>query len=632
MDQSFNDLKFQLQQELQKEGMVENMKTQLRYKLLERLQMQQKRIPTTDKVSESEMLLKRVLASAVADYLREAKMDYSLSVFVPETTFGAALLNKEELKILLRMDNQQGSILQQMFSDILLLKPKEALKSNAATQTFYGDAVINLEQKLSMVDNMYKSKIENELMKPQYDMEERIQKMKREYDQRLKTEIATETARIREFEVQHIRLEEADKYRQKLQDYREELEKNFQEKLNVLRERENDTLKMSAQKTKELESLNYQYRQKILKEHEMIKLKEQEIEKQRIANEESLKFQKAKLDVMERDLSKKLAEANGNEDVIRRKYEAQIHAAKATAETEFYEEREQIRNKLKQLEGDLRNMDNLKNTIKTLQRENEQLVEENKKYVEQVREVKKRRKEMEYEYEQMKENLRAVSDAQRRDQELCRKYETDIRLKEEEMTLYKTTINHKDGMLNDHKVLQQEQIKKLQKEIEQYQKKVEAQELLIKDLQVKENHSPNFDIQSALFKGNIADSQLMQYNFQDHSNKMKQINNELDENRMRRREEIKRLQENAVVSLNTEPALKFDNVWDVYNSSVNYSQVGGLQYRSKLHEDYQGGKIFQTGEDAQSQVVQSGVFQKKPGQGTNQQQQNIIEETYSELM
>lgn len=31
-------------------------------------------------------------------------------------------------------------------------------------------------------------------------MEERIIKMKREYDQRLKTEIATETTRIREFE------------------------------------------------------------------------------------------------------------------------------------------------------------------------------------------------------------------------------------------------------------------------------------------------------------------------------------------------------------------------------------------------------------------------------------------------
>lgn len=73
---------------------------------------------------------------------------------------------------------------------------------------------------------------------------------------------------------------------------------------------------------------------------------------------------------MERDLSKKLAEAHGSEDVVRKKYEAQIHAAKASAETEFYEEREQIRNKLKMLEGDLRNMENLKSTIATLQKEN----------------------------------------------------------------------------------------------------------------------------------------------------------------------------------------------------------------------------------------------------------------------
>lgn len=47
-------------------------------------------------------------------------------------------------------------------------------------------------------------------------MEERLIKLKKDYDQRLKTELATETARIREFEAQNIRLEEADKYRQKL--------------------------------------------------------------------------------------------------------------------------------------------------------------------------------------------------------------------------------------------------------------------------------------------------------------------------------------------------------------------------------------------------------------------------------
>lgn len=59
-----------------------------------------------------------------------------------------------------------------------------------------------------------------------------------------------------------------------MQEYREELEKNYQDKLNKLRERERDVLERSGAKTKELESLNYNYRQKIMKEHEYIKLKE----------------------------------------------------------------------------------------------------------------------------------------------------------------------------------------------------------------------------------------------------------------------------------------------------------------------------------------------------------------------
>lgn len=62
-----------------------------------------------------------------------------------------------------------------------------------------------------------------------------------------------------------------------MQDYREELEKNYQDKLNKLRDRERDSLEKSTMKMKELESLNYNYRQKITREHEMLRLKEQEI-------------------------------------------------------------------------------------------------------------------------------------------------------------------------------------------------------------------------------------------------------------------------------------------------------------------------------------------------------------------
>lgn len=47
-----------------------------------------------------------------------------------------------------------------------------------------------------------------------------------------------ELTRIREFEISAIRMQEADTYRAKMQEYREELEKNYMEKLNRLRERE----------------------------------------------------------------------------------------------------------------------------------------------------------------------------------------------------------------------------------------------------------------------------------------------------------------------------------------------------------------------------------------------------------
>lgn len=46
---------------------------------------------------------------------------------------------------------------------------------------------------------------------------------------------------------------------------------------------------------------------------------------------------------MESDLRRKLNDVNASEDQIKKRYEGQIMAAKASAENEFYEEREKIR-------------------------------------------------------------------------------------------------------------------------------------------------------------------------------------------------------------------------------------------------------------------------------------------------
>jgi hypothetical protein len=59
-----------------------------------------------------------------------------------------------------------------------------------------------------------------------------------------------------------------------MQDYREELEKNYMDKLAKLREREKDVFDKCASKMKEIETINHDHRQKILKDFELIRLRE----------------------------------------------------------------------------------------------------------------------------------------------------------------------------------------------------------------------------------------------------------------------------------------------------------------------------------------------------------------------
>ena len=58
---------------------------------------------------------------------------------------------------------------------------------------------------------MYRQRMEGELMKPSMEMEERMARWKKEYDARWKIELEAELTRVREFEVQSIRLEETEK-------------------------------------------------------------------------------------------------------------------------------------------------------------------------------------------------------------------------------------------------------------------------------------------------------------------------------------------------------------------------------------------------------------------------------------
>ena len=73
---------------------------------------------------------------------------------------------------------------------------------------------------------------------PFKEMEQRILKAKQELEQRYKNDLANEITRLREFEVSRIRMEEAQKYRDKMESFRAEMEHLHLEKVKELKIRE----------------------------------------------------------------------------------------------------------------------------------------------------------------------------------------------------------------------------------------------------------------------------------------------------------------------------------------------------------------------------------------------------------
>lgn len=65
---------------------------------------------------------------------------------------------------------------------------------------------------------------------------------KRDFEARLKGEMNAEIVRIREFELSTIKMEEQEKHRKSMEEYRVEIEKSYRDKLNKLRERESTAI------------------------------------------------------------------------------------------------------------------------------------------------------------------------------------------------------------------------------------------------------------------------------------------------------------------------------------------------------------------------------------------------------
>jgi len=114
---------------------------------------------------------------------------------------------------------------------------------------------------------------------PFKSLEERMLKYKQECEARYKNDLTSEIRRLKEFEVSRIRIEEAARYRDKMESFRVEMENLHLEKVKELKMREESAMDRIKSKEREIEKASFTHRQKVLTSEETMRLRENDIKK-----------------------------------------------------------------------------------------------------------------------------------------------------------------------------------------------------------------------------------------------------------------------------------------------------------------------------------------------------------------
>jgi oral-facial-digital syndrome 1 protein len=273
---------------LKKNGMLDEIKSQLRAQLLNRLQGKfttgsAGALSGEAKSEESTKFKRRIICSLIGDYLQKENLLYSQSVFVPETGFSQSLFSVTELEQFFKLPknpSEERCVLDFMVGgmlDISLGGYKD--RSEQFVQTEDLEDNLTLDQKLKKIDNEYLAAQITERQLPFRELEERMIKYKREVDTKMRLDLAAEVSKVREIEIASIKLEESAKYRTKMKEYRNELEQIHKEKLEKLKQRETEVQEKCKRKEQDLEKAILEHRQTVMRDMELIQIRENEIKK-----------------------------------------------------------------------------------------------------------------------------------------------------------------------------------------------------------------------------------------------------------------------------------------------------------------------------------------------------------------
>ncbi len=269
-----------------------------------------------------------------------------------------------------------------------------------------------------------------------------------------------------------------------MEQYRDELDRVYTDKLQKLREREKDTIERCKQQLKALEAASFDYRQKFLKDFEMNKMKEEGLEKTMKFEKENMRAQKERLDELERDLQQQYKDLDEQKKMTLRKAE-NLKSATASStihQTSYvqpgiYRESEEDKIALIHLKGKLENevskAEQYKEAVENYETRNKRLLEENNQINEEVRRLRETKKNLELDLEKTKEAYEILKKSATKDEDNLRRTDKQIKEYQDEIAHNKAAVQEYKDMMQQRKREQIEANQKFIKEIEFYQNEIE---------------------------------------------------------------------------------------------------------------------------------------------------------------
>ncbi|KAM3132931.1 hypothetical protein pb186bvf_014927 [Paramecium bursaria] len=347
--QSLNDSQILtlLNDRFKEDGVLDTLKLLVRKEILEKIQGESK----PKKIKRD--FEQKVGDCFIADFLKTHQFYCTYQIFLAECQMNLQdLLETQELLTLSGLGLRDyedyvyklssGTISALEILQKTIKKKYHVEKMDHSCQTETGEE--SYEEKMKKIERNYLKKIDYSRLNDMLTIEERMQQYSKSCEIKYQTQLELEISRLRDHEINQMRMEERARYEQKLNQLKSGDNEDYQKKLEELKEKEKDALHRLKIKMKMMEEENFKKRNELQIKIDEIEEEKKKFHRHKCLESEEVQREMKELEIAKSKIKKEIQEYQNSRQTLEREsqkqaeMQAQFWKEKTDKESKSYKE------------------------------------------------------------------------------------------------------------------------------------------------------------------------------------------------------------------------------------------------------------------------------------------------------